>query len=102
MRTAICTACGKRNCKTTTDGRRIKTETDGCKQTQSSVFMFIAIVLGRGTNLLFGEVSFMSNADGSILQLACSIDYSIFLLHAFTREKATGAPPEQAMFGYSQ
>jgi len=59
--------------------------------------MFIAIVLGRGTNLLFGEVSFMSNADGSILQLACSIDYSIFLLHAFTREKATGAPPEQAM-----
>lgn len=59
--------------------------------------MLVAIVLGKGTNLLFGEVSFMSNADGSILQLACSIDYSIFLLHAFTREKAAGAPPEQAM-----
>lgn len=59
--------------------------------------MFIAIVLGMGTNLLFGEVSFMSNAVGATLQLACSIDYSIFLLHAFTREKAAGAPPEQAM-----
>ena len=59
--------------------------------------MFIAIVLGMGTNLLFGEVSFMSNAVGATLQLACSIDYSIFLLHAFTREKAAGAPPEKAM-----
>lgn len=59
--------------------------------------MFIAIILGMGTNLLFGEISFMSNAVGAVLQLACSMDYSIFLLHAFTREKANGVPPEQAM-----
>lgn len=59
--------------------------------------MFVAIILGMGTNLLFGEVSFMSNAVGSTLQLACSIDYSIFLLHAFTREKSNGSPPKQAM-----
>ncbi|MGE4549002.1 MAG: RND family transporter [Intestinibacillus sp.] len=59
--------------------------------------MFVAIALGMGTNLLFGEISFMSNAVGAVLQLACSMDYSIFLLHAFTREKANGVPPEQAM-----
>ena len=59
--------------------------------------MGIAIVIGIGTNLFFGEISFMSNAVGAVLQLACSMDYSIFLLHAFTREKSNGIKPEQAM-----
>lgn len=59
--------------------------------------MGIAIVIGMGTNLFFGEISFMSNAVGAVLQLACSMDYSIFLLHAFTREKESGVEPEQAM-----
>ena len=38
----------------------------------------IAIMLNRGTNLLFGEISFVTNAAGSVLQLAVSMDYSIF------------------------
>lgn len=59
--------------------------------------MGIAIILNMGTNIMFGEISFMSNAVGAVLQLACSIDYSIFLLHAFTHEKASGIAPEQAM-----
>ena len=59
--------------------------------------MGIAIVIGMGTNLFFGEISFMSNAVGAVLQLACSMDYSIFLLHSFTREKANDIEPEQAM-----
>lgn len=59
--------------------------------------MGIAIVIGMGTNLFFGEISFMSNAVGAVLQLACSMDYSIFLLHAFTREKDSGVEAEQAM-----
>lgn len=59
--------------------------------------MGIAIVIGMGTNLFFGEISFMSNAVGAVLQLACSMDYSIFLLHSFTHEKANGIEPEQAM-----
>lgn len=59
--------------------------------------MGVAIALGMGSNLLFGEISFMSNSVGAILQLACSMDYSIFLLHAFTRERAQGIEPEQAM-----
>lgn len=59
--------------------------------------MGIAITIGMGTNILFGEISFMSNAVGAVLQLACSMDYSIFLLHSFTREKEKGIEPEQAM-----
>lgn len=59
--------------------------------------MGIAIVIGMGTNLFFGEISFMSNAVGAVLQLACSMDYSIFLLHSFTHEKEAGTEPEQAM-----
>lgn len=59
--------------------------------------MGIAIIIGMGTNLFFGEISFMSNAVGAVLQLACSMDYSIFLLHSFTREKSSGIEPEQAM-----
>lgn len=57
----------------------------------------IAIIINMGSNIIFGEISFLSNAVGAVLQLACSMDYSIFLLHAFTEEKANGAAPEQAM-----
>ncbi len=57
----------------------------------------IAILLNMGSNLMFGEISFLSNAVGAVLQLACSMDYSIFLLHAFTEERSHGIEPEQAM-----
>ena len=43
----------------------------------------IAILINSGTNLIFGEISFVTNAAGSILQLAVSLDYSIFLLHRY-------------------
>ncbi|MGM9648438.1 MAG: RND family transporter [Butyricicoccaceae bacterium] len=43
----------------------------------------VAIVINAGTNLIFGEISFVSNAAGSILQLAVSLDYSVFLMHRF-------------------
>lgn len=43
----------------------------------------IAIMLNNGSNLIFGEISFISNAAGSVLQLAVSLDYSVFLLHRF-------------------
>lgn len=42
-----------------------------------------AILINNGTNLLFGEISFVTNAAGSILQLAVSLDYSVFLIHRF-------------------
>ncbi|MGN0170082.1 MAG: RND family transporter [Lachnospiraceae bacterium] len=43
----------------------------------------VAIVINGGTNLIFGEISFVTNAAGSILQLAVSLDYSVFLIHRF-------------------
>jgi len=43
----------------------------------------VAIALNRGTNALLGEISFVSNAAASILQLAVSMDYAIFLLNRF-------------------
>lgn len=43
----------------------------------------VAIVINAGTNLIFGEISFVTNAAGSILQLAISLDFSVFLLHRY-------------------
>ena len=43
----------------------------------------MAIILNKGTNLIFGEISFVTNAAGSVLLLAVSLDYSVFLLHRF-------------------
>ncbi|MGN0293805.1 MAG: RND family transporter, partial [Lachnospiraceae bacterium] len=43
----------------------------------------VAIMINLGTNLIFGEISFVTNAAGPVLQLAVSLDYSIFLLHRY-------------------
>lgn len=64
------------------------------------LFLFtigVAIMLNRGTNLIFGEISFVTNAAGSVLQLAVSMDYSIFLLHRFAENRAEGKEVRQAM-----
>lgn len=56
----------------------------------------IAIIINSGSNLIFGEISFVSNAAGAILQLAVSLDYSVFLIHRF-EECRQGKTPEEAM-----
>ena len=43
----------------------------------------VAIIINSGTNIIFGEISFVTNAAGSVLQLAVSLDYSVFLIHRF-------------------
>lgn len=57
----------------------------------------IAIILNKGTNILFGEISFVTNAAGNVLQLAVSMDYAIFLLHRFSDFKKQGLDNEEAM-----
>ena len=57
----------------------------------------VAIMLNRGTNLIFGEISFVTNAAGSVLQLAVSMDYSIFLLHRFAENRSEGGNVQDAM-----
>lgn len=59
--------------------------------------MGVAIILNRGSNIFMGTISFLSSSVSSILQLAISMDYSIFLFHTYVREKNTGAAKEQAM-----
>ncbi len=54
-------------------------------------------MLNRGTNLMFGTISFVTNAAGSVLQLAVSMDYSIFLLHRFADNRKAGLDTETAM-----
>lgn len=54
------------------------------------IFMMVfimAAVLNMGTNFIFGDISFVSNAVGTVLQLALGIDYSIIMLHRFMEER---------------
>ena len=57
----------------------------------------IAIVLNDGSNIIFGEISFVTNAAGSILQLAVSLDYSVFLLHRYKEIRKEEENIEEAM-----
>ena len=61
--------------------------------------MGAAILINNGTNLIFGEISFVTSAAGSILQLAVSLDYSVFLIHRFAEVRAArpGAGPGDCM-----
>ncbi len=63
------------------------------------LFLFtigIAIVINMGTNIIFGEISFITQTVSPILQLAVSLDYAIFLLHSF-RHHRMSHEPTQAM-----
>lgn len=57
----------------------------------------VAIVINNGSNLIFGEISFVTNAAGSILQLAVSLDYSVFLIHRYEECRRECDSREQAM-----
>ena len=57
----------------------------------------VAIILNNGSNLIFGEISFVTNAAGSILQLAVSLDYSVFLLHRFEECRRENTDEKSAM-----
>lgn len=59
--------------------------------------MGVAIVLNMGSNLILGKISFLSHGVAAVIQLAVAMDYSIFLLHSFTAERAKGLPDEEAM-----
>ncbi|MFA0815596.1 MAG: RND family transporter [Anaerofustis sp.] len=64
------------------------------------LFLFvigISILINTGTNALLDSVSFVTQTTAAILQLAVSMDYSIFLLHAFADFRDEGMPPREAM-----
>lgn len=47
----------------------------------------MAIIYNMGTNFIQGEISFITEALVAVLQLAVTIDYSIFLWHSYKEEK---------------
>ncbi len=57
----------------------------------------VAVLINRGTNVFFGEISYITNSIAAILQLALSIDYSIVLLHTYRREKEKSDSDSAAM-----
>lgn len=56
-----------------------------------------AIVLNMGTNVIFDSVSFNTYSVAAIIQLAVSMDYSIFLIHRYIEEKLEYKDKEDAM-----
>lgn len=57
----------------------------------------VAVLINMGTNAIFGEISYITNAVAAILQLALSIDYSIVLLHGYRKAKENDVSSEKAM-----
>lgn len=48
----------------------------------------MAILYNLGTNIIQGEISFITQALTAVLQLAVTIDYSIFLWHSYKEQKS--------------
>lgn len=64
------------------------------------LFLFVillAVAMNKGTNIIFNNVSHITNAISAILQMALSMDYSIMLMNRYTQERETEKDKEKAM-----
>ncbi|MBQ2695025.1 MMPL family transporter [Candidatus Saccharibacteria bacterium] len=57
----------------------------------------VMILINMGTNMVFGEISYITKALSAVLQLAVTMDYSIFLWHSYREHLAKDGQPEKAM-----
>ena len=55
------------------------------------------ILLNLGTNFFLGEISYITKALSAVLQLAVTMDYSIFLWHAYNEQKQLHEDKKDAM-----
>lgn len=65
-------------------------------------FVFLAsigamILLNMGTNYFFGEISYITKALSAVLQLAVTMDYSIFLWHSYNEQREKFNDNREAM-----
>ena len=65
-------------------------------------FVFLAsigmmILLNMGTNYFLGEISYITKALSAVLQLAVTMDYSIFLWHSYTEQLTLQEDHQTAM-----
>ncbi|MBQ9420535.1 MAG: MMPL family transporter [Lachnospiraceae bacterium] len=49
-----------------------------------------AVALNKGTNIILGNISYITNNIMVVIQMATSMDYSIFLLDCYERERENG------------
>ena len=64
------------------------------------VFLFsigVSIVYNLGTNVMMGEISYITKAMAAVLQLAVTMDYSIFLWHSYNEQREQITDPNEAM-----
>ena len=57
----------------------------------------VSILLNLGSNWFFGEISYITKALASVLQLAVTMDYSIFLWHSYNEQLVHTDDHQQAM-----
>lgn len=57
----------------------------------------LAILYNMGSNIMFGEISYITKAIAAVLQLGVTMDYSIFLWHSYMEKLDDGMEPKPAM-----
>lgn len=57
----------------------------------------LAILYNMGSNIMFGEISYITKAIAAVLQLGVTMDYSIFLWHSYMEKLDDGIDPKPAM-----
>lgn len=57
----------------------------------------ISIIINAGTNAFFTNISFITHAMAAVLQLAISLDYSLFLFHRYLEERDEGKDAREAV-----
>lgn len=65
------------------------------------IFMLLnigmCVVYNMGTNVLQGQISYITQSISAVLQLGVTMDFSIFLYHNFLHQKETGKSSDEAM-----
>ena len=56
-----------------------------------------AIIYNMGTNIILGEISYITKAISAVLQLGVTMDFAIFLYHSYMAEKKENPNIEEAM-----
>ena len=57
----------------------------------------LAIIYNMGTNIIFGEISYITKAISAVLQLGVTTDFSIFLYHKYEQAKEKNKNDKLAM-----
>lgn len=57
----------------------------------------ISILLNMGSNYFLGEISYITKALSAVLQLAVTMDYSIFLWHSYNEQRSRYSDRKEAM-----